>query len=97
MSLIGIVIIPLCVLVYNNMADTVKVNKEDAKEDLNKVEVVLMQKVSEKSLMQYIQIQQQQTDMLKEDMVEQKIIDKETLKALQNLNISVRLLEQKLN
>ena len=95
-SLIVLVVVPLICLVYNNMDNTIIINRADAKDAVEKIEEEVALKVSEKSLMQYIAIQQQQTDMLKVDMTEQKIIDKETLKVLQNLNISVRLLEQKL-
>lgn len=104
---IVILIIPLIALVYNNMDGTIKANKAEAKENHGDIKKELKGKVSEGALLRYLALQQQQTDMLKEDVHEQKIlsreevkaaqaIDKELLKALQNLNINVKLLEQKL-
>jgi len=95
-SIFVVLVVPLIGLVYNNMADTIKAVEVKAISHIKRVESNVNTKVSEKSLMQYIAIQQQQTDMLKEDLTEQKIIDKETLKTLQNLNINIKLVEHQL-
>ena len=91
MSVMIICVLPLVALVYNNMADTIKTNKADAAAAIEKSE-----ESAEKTLIQYMKLQEERANMLQSQMKEQKKIDKETIKTLQNLNVSVKLLEQQL-
>ena len=95
-SIFILFVLPLVGLVYNNMADTIKEVKKTVTENVARIEDNVKTKVSEKSLMQYIALQQQRIDMLQEDVKEGKIIDKEMLKTLQKLNLNMVLVEQQL-
>ena len=97
-SVVVILVLPLIGVVYNNMANAIEKKADcdvtDAK--IGTINKTLDGKVDNTVLQQMLLLQQQQQKMLQDQISEQKKVDKETLKTLQELNINMRLLEQKL-
>jgi hypothetical protein len=93
-----VIIIPLIALVYNNIASAIDRKSDKAITELciNDLKIKVKNKVDNETLILMLEQQKQQQEFLKEQLKEQKTIDKETLKTLQNLNIQMKIIEQRI-
>ena len=98
MPIVTILCIPLIALIYNNMAEAVekKADKDTTEMSISLLKETLKDKVDNKTLQQMIAIQETQLGYIEIQIQDQKEIDKEMLKTLQDLNIQLKLIEQKI-
>ena len=85
-------------LIYNNVVGAIdkKADTDVTTNHIERIDKALSEKANNEVILEMLKNQRLEQEMIQENLKEQKIVDKETLKILQLLNVNVKLLEQRL-